>query len=248
MHIPSPTLALVMSLALLSACGGSTSRSFQEELTESAVPAPVGAARLDIAALGAAPSGELELVSNGLFDQGSDTWTPSTRRGEWGTSGSIVGDLPQGVTPPFNGRTQLARLCGYPTERITSTEISRGTCNDILSTVIDLPAGARNLTLHVSAFARYDCPADQRGAFVIGLTAQDGLAHPSPRSMQFKEDRLPAGQWQDLTFTVDSVPGLDTQARKIKLTLLFSTGPACKPPADSGTYVLVTDISARVNP
>lgn len=248
MHPRPIKLALVFSFVLLTACGGQPSLPPEEDLTESAVPAPVGATAPDLAALGAPAASEIERVSNGLFDQGAEGWTQSTRRGEWGTSGAIIGVLPPDVAPPLNGRSRVARLCGYPTEQITASASARGTCNDILSTTIEVPAGARNLTLRVSALARYDCPAEQRGAFVLALTPLDGLGNPTPRAVQFKDLlQLPPGEWQDLTIPVIEVPGLATQARSFKLALLFSTGVACKPDGDIGTYVLVTDISARVN-
>ena len=243
----SMVMVLIASCATLAGCGGSAAPSLFEELTQAAELAPASASAADVTALATPPDGQQELVQNGLFDEGTQGWTQSTRRGEWGTSGAIIGDMPTGAPLPLNGRTTVARLCGYPTERITDFEISRGTCNDMLSTTVEVPAGASNLRLQVSAWAKYDCGADQHGAFTLALSALDGLGNPTPRAMSFKELQLPAGEWRDLTVPIGNVSGLATQARSLKLVLMFSTGTACKPPLDTGTYVLVTDISARVD-
>lgn len=251
---------LCLILSWLASCGGQIYTPSDEEFIASAPAAAPRALRmaLDTSALGSPAPGTSELVRNGAFTDGGVGWSQVTNRSDWGTAGSIIGALPAGVPAPGNGQTTVARLCGFATESISGLNRSAGTCNDRLSTTLTVPAGTRNLTLRATAYGSYACAGDLingglHGAFVMGLRPLDGLGNALPSVLQVKEVQtsnqvhLPPGSWQDLELSIDSVPGLEAQERQFTLFLMFSTAGGCKPPADINTYVLLTDISARVD-
>lgn len=195
-----------------------------------------------------------ELVGNGAFLQGEAGWAQSTRRGEAGVAGTIIGPLPGGVPVPPNGQSTVARLCGYRTLQASGGGSTSITCNDILSTLesaaVAVPRGTAGVTISALAFASYACAGDNafgdgHGALVLALRPIDGQANTAPSGLNAKEATLPAGSWQRVFLDVTNIPGIADQDRRFKLLASFSTAPGCKPPRDENTFVVLTDISVR---
>lgn len=195
-----------------------------------------------------------ELVGNGAFLQGEAGWAQSTRRGEVGVAGTIIGPLPGGVPVPPNGQSTVARLCGYRTLQASGGGSTSITCNDILSSLesaaVAIPRGTSGVTISALAYASYACAGDNafgdgHGALVMALRPIDGQAITAPSGLNAKEATLPAGSWQRVLLDVTSIPGIADQDRRFKLLVNFSTGPGCKPPRDENTFVVLTDISVR---
>ncbi len=194
-----------------------------------------------------------ELVTNGSFEQGDAGWLQSTRRKDFGVTGSIIGAIPAEIPLPGAGSANAARMCGHSTSVTVGDTTTRGNCVDILKTkgdaLIVVPRGTKTLTISTIAFANYGCQGELpagHGALAVALRAVDGLPPLSRSSgIQAKEADLPAGQQRRLVLDITDIPGVDAQERRFELLGNFQTGTSCRSPEDLKTYVILTNISIK---
>ena len=211
-------------LCVLAGCGANDGPVGDAQTLDGFLSAASSPAGTSNALLSRGSGQTVELVQNGVFNNGAQFWTEGSNgaRAKYPEAGAVVSALPSGIALPVTANTNVARLCNFPGQWVgtsggtTSTETTN--CLDRLNQDISIPPGTQTLTLRVSAYADY--AGCSTAKLVFGLKAGSITLRPS---LSLTSTNLSAGAWTD--FAVDVDASTVTGGSNATLSIFGTVGP-----------------------
>lgn len=197
-------MGLSAVVSLLAACGASDAPPTDAQVLDAFTVSSSAPAGSTNALLSKSNGQSSELIQNGTFSSGAQSWTESaSSRAKYPAVGPIISAFPSGIALPVTENTQVARMCNFPGQLVVTsgggTTSETTNCLDRLMQSFSLPAGAQTLTLRVSAYADYASCSNAK--IVLGIKA--GAVNLTP-SLTLTSANLTAGAWTDYVLDVDA--------------------------------------------